>query len=81
MVEGEGIEVAEGEGEEGWGGEEVGQAVAVALEGGGDGVCEIGELGRGESGEGCHDDGFSGGLVCHDRITCKTIRGMKRSEI
>lgn len=38
VVEGEGVEVAESEGEEGRGGEEGGEAAEVAVEDGGDGV-------------------------------------------
>lgn len=58
MGEREGGEVVEGEGEEGRGGEEGDEAVAVVVEGGGERKAEGGELGGGESGEGTHDDGF-----------------------
>lgn len=76
MVQREGTEVAEDEGEDGWRGEEVGEAAVAAVVEGRDGVGEIGELGRWESGEGCHYYGFSGGLVCHHMIMCKIIMGV-----
>lgn len=60
VVEGEGLEVAESEGEEGGGGEERDETAEVAAEEGGDGVGEMGEMGRRESGERGHDYGFNG---------------------
>lgn len=64
----EGVEVVDGDREEGWGGEEGDEAVAVVVEGGGEGGTKGGELGGGESGEGSHDDGFHimCVLVTHD---------------
>lgn len=58
--EGEGIEVAKSEGEECWGREDEGEAAAVVVNVGENGVGEIGETRRREGGEGGHDD--SGGF-------------------
>lgn len=60
VVEGEGLEVAESEGEESRGGEERDEAAEVAAEEGGDGVGEMREVRRRESGERGHDYGFCG---------------------
>lgn len=69
MVEGEGVKVAKSEGEEGRGGEEGGEAAEVAVEDCGDGVGEVREVGRRESGEGGHDYGMCGvDVVGHGRI-------------
>lgn len=55
MGEGEGIEVTESEGEEGWGRENEGEAAAVLVNLGENGVGEIGETRRREGGEGGHN--------------------------
>lgn len=66
VVEGEGLEVAESEGEEGRGGEEGDEAAEVAAEEGGDAVGEMREVGRRESGESGHDYGFCRvHVICH----------------
>lgn len=62
----EGVEVVEGVGEEGRRGEEGDEAAAVVEEGGGEGVREVGELRRGEGGEGSHESGLCDCLVSHD---------------
>lgn len=70
LVEGEGVEVVEGEGEEGAGGEEGGETTVVEVEEGGDGGGQGGDLWRGEGGECCHDC-TSGGLLFHYGIMCQ----------
>lgn len=55
----EGVEAAEGEGEENGRGEEGGEAAAVVVGEGEEGVGELGELGRCEGGHRGHD-----GLCC-----------------
>lgn len=62
------MEAAESEGEEGWGGEEGGEAAEVAVEEGGDGVAQMRNSGRWEIGERGHDHGFwRVDVVCHLR--------------
>lgn len=73
LVEGERVEVVEGEGEEGVGGEEGGETAAVEVEEGGDGGGQGGDLWCGEGGEGCHDY-ISGGLLFHYGIMCQKKR-------
>lgn len=66
LREGERVEVAEGCGKEGWGGEDGGEAAVVAVAGGDEGVGQMGEVRGTEGGECSHDacNFFHYGILC-----------------